>query len=73
MLLKYAFEKVPSTKRGHTAGAMETIVEQAIRVCTNVKNRQTKAETSGMEFLEKKMQDGEMLKSPTLIFKLEPG
>lgn len=73
MLLKYAFEEVPSTKRGHAAGAMETIVEQAIRVCTNVKNRQTKAETSGMEFLEKKMQDGEMLKSPTLIFKLEPG
>lgn len=39
MLLKYAFEEVPSTKRGHSAGEMETIVEQATRVCTNVKNR----------------------------------
>ena len=73
MLLKYAFEEVPSTKRGHSAGEMETIVEQATRVCTNVKNRQTKAETLGMELLEKKIQNEHMLQYPTLIFKLEPG
>lgn len=72
MLTQYAFNVVPSTKRGHKEGDTETIVEQALRVCTNVKNRQTKAEESGMELLEKKIQEDNMLQNPTLIFLLEP-
>lgn len=51
MLEAYANTKVPSTKRGHKPGDTETILEQALRICTNVKNRQTKAETAGMELL----------------------
>ena len=73
MLQKYAFQEIPSTKRGHKINEKETIVEQAIRTCTNVKNRQTKAETTGMELLEKKIQEDNMLEYPTLVFALEPG
>ena len=50
-MLKYkAFDILPSTKRGHSLGETETLVDQAIRVATNVKNRQTKAQD---EFLTK--------------------
>lgn len=73
MLTQYAFNIVPSTKRGHKEGDTETIVEQALRVCTNVKNRQTKNEEAGMALLEKKIAEDDMLVSPTLIFTLEPG
>lgn len=41
MLDSKAYTLVPSTKRGHS-GEEETIVEQACRICTNVKNRQSK-------------------------------
>lgn len=48
MLPYKAFEKVLSTKRGHKPGEEEQLIIQAIRTVTNVKNRQTKAETAGM-------------------------
>ena len=48
MLQHKAFEKVLSTKRGHKPGEEEQLIIQAIRTVTNVKNRQTKAETAGM-------------------------
>lgn len=52
MLKWRAFDEVLSNKRGHAWQEMETILDQALRTATNVKNRQTKAETAGMEFLE---------------------
>lgn len=39
MLEFKSFEKIPSTKRGAVAGAMEMRVEQAARVAANVKSR----------------------------------
>lgn len=33
---------IPSTKRGHKDGDMETILEQSLRTCANVKNRQNR-------------------------------
>ena len=52
-MLKYkAFNKVLSTKRGHTNGEMEQLVEQALRVAVNVKARQTKAQDNGLQLLE---------------------
>ena len=52
-MLKYkALKEIPSTKRGHKKGDMETIVDAALRICTNVKNRQTKAQDAGLEYLE---------------------
>lgn len=55
MLPHKAFERVLSTKRGHKLGEEEQLIIQAIRTVTNVKNRQTKAETAGMELLESKL------------------
>lgn len=73
MLNHKAFEEIPSTKRGHALGATEKVVEQAIRVCTNVKNRQTKAQDAGMELLEGRIQSDSMLEHKILLFLLEPG
>ena len=48
MLPWEASQLVPSTKRG-CKGQMETLLEQALRTCTNVKNRQTKTRDAGVE------------------------
>ena len=61
MLTFKAFEILPSTKRGHKPGETETLVEQALRVATNVKNRQTRA------------QEQNLLEHKVLLFLLEPG
>lgn len=61
MVQYYAFEKVPSTKRGHKLGEMETIVEQAVRTSTNVKNRQTRVQDASLEKLEKQIKDYNLL------------
>ncbi len=72
MLHFKAFKEVLSTKRGHKLGEKEQIVEQAIRTCTNVKNRQTRAQDAGMEFLEKKIEKEHLLDNKVLLFLLEP-
>ena len=51
MLNHLAYEKVPSTKRGHK-GEEETLIEQAVRNATNVRNRQKKTRDAGMEEVE---------------------
>ena len=72
-MLKFkANDLIPSTKRG-CKGQTETVVEQAVRTCTNVKNRQGKAETVGMELVEHLIQDNNMLDHKVLLFLLEPG
>lgn len=73
MLSFKAFESVPSTKRGHKAGEMEKIVEQAVRTVTNVKNRQTRAQDACMELLEKMIIEQDLLQHKVLLFLLEPG
>lgn len=73
MLRTKAFEIVPSTKRGHKLGDTERIVDQALRTCTNVKNRQTRAQDAGVEFLEGLIEKNHMLDHKVLLFLLEPG
>ena len=73
MLNFKAFIQVPSTKRGHTFGEMERIVDQAVRTCTNVKNRQTKAQDAGMELLKGLIESNNMMEHKVLLFLLEPG
>ena len=73
MLNFKAFISVPSTKRGHAFGEMERIVDQAVRTCTNVKNRQTKAQDAGMELLEGLIESNNMMEHKVLLFLLEPG
>ena len=73
-MLKYqAFKKVLSTKRGHLLGQKEQLVEQAMRVVTNVKNRQTKAQDTGLAIIEKMIEEQGLLKHKVLLFLLEPG
>ena len=73
-MLKFkAFQQIPSNKRGHKVGEMERVVDQAIRTCTNVKNRQGRAETSALELVEHLIQDNNMMEHKVLLFLLEPG
>ena len=67
-MLKYkALKEIPSTKRGHKEGDMETIVDAALRICTNVKNRQTKAQDAGLEYLENQIQSNEEIKKNKVL------
>lgn len=71
-MLEYkAFIKIPSTKRGHKPGEMEQIVEQAVRTCTNVKNRQTRVQDASLEMLEKKIKDEHLLDHKVLLLLLD--
>lgn len=73
-MLKYqAFKEVLSTKRGHLLGEKEQIVEQAMRVVTNVKNRQTKAQEAGLATIENMIEEQGLLKHKVLLFLLQPG
>lgn len=73
MLKHKAFEILPSTKRGHSLGDTETLVQQAIRVATNVKNRQTKAQDDFLEKIESMISDQNLLQHKVLLFLLESG
>ena len=73
-MLKYkAFKMLPSTKRGHTVGQQEQLVQQVMRIVTNVKNRQTKAQDAGLQTIEKMIQEQHLLDHKVLLFLLEPG
>lgn len=72
MLTWEAFKNILSTKRGHSLGEEETLVTQALRVATNVKNRQTKAQDAAMELIEHKIEDEHMMEHKVLLFLLEP-
>lgn len=73
MLTFEAFKMIPSNKRGHKIGEEEKLVEQAIRTCTNVKNRQTRAEEAGIALLEGRIKENNMLDHKVLLFLLKPG
>lgn len=73
MLNKEAFQMILSTKRGHRLGEQEQLVEQALRVCTNVKNRQTRIQDDTMQFLESKIETEHLLDNKILLLLVEPG
>ena len=73
-MLKFkAFQDILSNKRGHKTGELEKLVEQAARTCTNVKNRQTRAEEAGIELVENLIEENNMMDHKVLLFLLEPG
>lgn len=72
MLKHQAFKEVLSTKRGHLLGQKEQLVKQAMRVVTNVKNRQTKAQDVGLATIENMIEQKGLLKHKVLLFLLEP-
>ena len=71
MLSYYAFEQVPSTKRGHRLGEEEMLVTQAVRTATNVKNRQTKVQDASLDILEQQIIDKNLLNHKVLLLLLE--
>lgn len=73
-MLKFkAFKEILSTKRGHALGETETLVQQAVRVATNVKNRQTKAQDDFLSAIETKITKYNLLDHKVLLFLLKPG
>lgn len=73
-MLEYkANKEILSNKRGHKLGETELLVDQAIRTCTNVKNRQTRAQDAGVEHLEALIEQNHMLDHKVLLFLLEKG
>lgn len=73
-MLKFkAFKQIPSNKRGHKVGEMERLIDQAVRTCTNVKNRQGRDEEKGLELVEHLIEDNNMMEHKVLLFLLEPG
>lgn len=73
-MLKFeAFKRIPSTKRGHKPGEEERVVDQALRIVTNVKNRQTKAQTEGMDKFEGMIRTQNLLDNKVLLLLCEPG
>lgn len=73
-MLEYrAFDLLPSTKRGHSPGETETLVDQAIRVATNVKNRQTKVQDECLQKIEHRIQEENLLDHKVLLFLMQPG
>lgn len=65
MLDYKAYELIPSTKRGFK-NQVETIVEQACRNCTNIKNRQTKARDTALEIIEHIIEEKNLLENKIL-------
>lgn len=66
-----AYHQIPSTKRG-AKGQLESVVEQACRNCTNIKNRQTKARDNALEVVEKIIKEKNLLENKMLVIKLDP-
>lgn len=72
MLNNKGLQKVPSTKRGHKEGEKEILAVQAVRLVSNVKNRQTREEEKGLLLLNQKIEKDNMLENKVLIFYLQP-
>ena len=66
-----AYKTVPSTKRG-CKGQFETRVEQAVRTCKNVKNRQTKSKDSALDAVLQTIEDENLLENKILAIRLDP-
>lgn len=71
-LQMYAFEKIESGKRGHK-GELVPRVEEAVRICTNVKARQTKLQDSTMSLLERRIKEKSLLDNAIILLQCEPG
>lgn len=72
MLEFKAYTQIPSTKRG-CKGMMETLVEQACRTATNVKNRQNDLVEEMLVEIEKKINNENLLNNQVLIIPFSNG
>ena len=65
-----AYDMVPSTKRG-CKGQEETRLEQSLRTCTNIKNRQTRLQDSAQAELEQQIEEENLLNHKLLVIKVK--
>lgn len=65
-----AYELVSSTKRGCT-GQLETKVEQSVRTCSNVKNRQTKMRDEAIAQINKQIEKENLLNHKILLIQMK--
>lgn len=65
--------KLPSTKRGHKEGDTETACAQAVRICTNAKNRQDRLKLKVYENLDFKIQATGLDQHKIIIVEVEEG
>lgn len=61
---------LPSTKRGHKPGDVEILVDQACRICKNVKARQTKSQDNLLKIIENKVLDENLLDNKIIFIQL---
>lgn len=71
-LTMYAFEKVESGKRGHK-GELVPRVEEAIRIATNVKSRQSKLQDAAMALLELRIAEHNLNENAIIVITCNPG
>ena len=64
-------EKVPSTKKGSSKDAVETIAEQAARVCSNAKARQKRIVDGIQQEIEENIIDDDLLSQPVMVITLQ--
>lgn len=69
MLNHEAEQMIPSTKRG-CKGEFETVVEQAVRTCANVKKHQDDAKKEQVTIIEKIIQENNLNENKILIIPL---
>lgn len=66
-----AFEEVRSTKRGAKVGDMETKVEQSLRNCTNIRNRQNRIKDEMVEKIDDLIKEKDLLNNKLLVIKVK--
>ena len=66
-----SYQTVPSTKRG-CSGQIETRIEQAVRTCTNVKNRQSRSKDNALEVVLEIIKKENLLENKILAIRLDP-
>ena len=71
MLSFKAYEQIASTKRG-AKGITEARVEQAIRNCNNLKNKQTSSRDAGLGIILNLIQQYKLDQNPVIVIKLKP-
>jgi single-stranded-DNA-specific exonuclease len=72
MLEHKAYNKIPSTKRGHK-GEEEYLLEQAIRVSQRVKEKQTDLQLEFSQHLEEQIEEKKLLNHNILVVKTKQG
>ena len=70
-MLEYkANRQVPSTKRGHK-GEMESIVDQAVRLCESMRRKQNKLRDQLSEEIDSIIQEKDLLKNKVLLVEID--